>query len=379
MNLSDADWLTDSATQRIFALLDGYPSYAVGGCVRNSLLGVDVKDIDFATAARPDVVVQLAEAADLRAVPTGIDHGTVTVLVGHVPFEITTFRRDVETDGRRAVIAFADTLEEDARRRDFTINAIYADADGTLHDPVKGLPDVAERRIRFIEDAESRIREDYLRSLRFFRFSAWYGHPEAGMDPDALDAIARNLPGLETLSRERVGSELHRLLDAPDPAPAVAAMRATGVLTAILPGSDDHALAPLVALEQALDVAPCALRRFAVLGGEFETLRMSRADATRIETIRNGIGQPAGTLGYRHGSEVGRDTLLAEAAIMGRHIAPAELADVKKGAEVSFPVRSEDLMPGLQGKPLGDALRRLEDAWIESGFTLSRERLLSMR
>lgn len=262
----NADWLSSEATQRVFSLLGdaGHAVFAVGGCVRNTLLGAPVQDIDLSTSAQPEVVMKLAEAAGLRAVPTGIEHGTVTVIAGDEPYEITTFRRDVDTDGRRAVVAFSDSIEEDALRRDFTMNALYADAAGVVHDPVGGLPDLEARRIRFIEDADQRIREDYLRSLRYFRFCAWYGDPADGYDTDALDAIARNLGGLGTLSRERVGSEVLKLLTAPDPAPAVAVMRATGVLGQILPGADDTGLAPLVGMEAELVADP--IRRLAVLG-----------------------------------------------------------------------------------------------------------------
>ncbi len=378
MTRIEADWLTDDATQRVFALLGDYPSFAVGGCVRNTILGAPVKDIDLSTAARPEVVTALAEAAGLRVVPTGIEHGTVTVVVGDEPFEITTFRRDVETDGRRAVVAFSDRIEEDALRRDFTMNALYADAAGVVHDPVGGLADIAARRVRFIEDAVQRIREDYLRSLRFFRFCAWYGDPESGMDSDALDAIARNLAGLETLSRERVGSELLRLLGAPKPAPAVASMRATGVLGTILPGADDRALGPLVELERGLGLEPNAVRRLAVLGGAFDTLRLSRSVAKHVETVRDSISVAASVAGYRHGDEIGRDIVLVTAALMEQPLTADALADVVRGATFEFPVKAADLMPALEGKALGEVLKRLEDRWIKSGFTLSKSELLSL-
>ena len=235
----DADWLRSQATQKVFALLGdaGHQVFAVGGCVRNSLLNERVRDIDLATDARPERVLGLAKSAGFQAIPTGISHGTVTVLSDGVAFEITTFRRGVETDGRRAVVAFSDRIEDDARRRDFTMNALYADAEGRVHDPLGGLPDLEARRVRFIEDPVQRIREDYLRSLRYFRFHAWYGSAEEGFDPEALDAIARNLDGLAALSRERVGAEVKRMLDASDPAMALAGMRNTGVLAAILPGA----------------------------------------------------------------------------------------------------------------------------------------------
>ncbi len=261
------DWLTRPGTQAVLGCLTaaGWQALAVGGCVRNSLLGVPTTDVDIATDAAPETVSELAETAGFRVVPTGIDHGTVTVIVQGVPYEVTTFRRDVATDGRRAVVAFSDRLEEDAARRDFTINALYARADGTVIDPLGGLPDLQARRVRFVGDPETRIREDYLRILRFFRFHAWYGDPEGGLDAEGLAACAALSAGIETLSRERLGAEMRKLLSAPDPS-RVAAMAQAGVLLRVLPGADPTALAPLVHLEGAR--APDWTRRLAVLGGE---------------------------------------------------------------------------------------------------------------
>jgi poly(A) polymerase len=180
------DWLAQPGTQALCGALEaaGYRALFVGGCVRNALLGVSVADVDIATDARPETVTRLAEAAGLRVVPTGIEHGTVTVIAGGVPHEVTTFRRDVETDGRRAVVAFAQDVAEDAARRDFTMNALYADLRGNVIDPLSGLPDLVARRLRFVGDAHQRIREDYLRILRFFRFHAHYGDPDQGMDAE---------------------------------------------------------------------------------------------------------------------------------------------------------------------------------------------------
>lgn len=376
----EANWLTSAATQRVFSLLGdaGHQAFAVGGCVRNALLDQPVRDIDISTSALPDAVMALADEAGLRAAPTGIEHGTVTVVVENEPYEITTFRRDVETDGRRAVVAFSDRLEDDALRRDFTMNALYADAAGEIFDPVGGLADLQMRRIRFIEDADRRIQEDYLRSLRFFRFAAWYGDPSAGQDSDALDAIARNLDGLETLSRERVGSEVKRLLEAPDPVPAVAAMRATGVLRRILPSADDTALGPLVSFEAGLAADP--IRRLAVLGGEdvSDRLRLSRKDAARLREINGGIGMPPHALGYRLGAEAGLDAWLVGVALMGTGpVKNTDLNAIEAASEQVFPVSASDLMPALEGAALGVALKKLEQNWIDSVFTLSKDQLLS--
>jgi len=251
-------WLDSEDTQAVMAVLEeaGHQALAVGGCVRNALLGVAVSDVDIATDARPERVMEIAAAAGLKAVPTGIDHGTVTVVANKVGHEVTTFRRDVETDGRRATVAYADRVEEDAHRRDFTMNALYARADGTVIDPLGGLPDLRARRVRFIDDPHDRIREDYLRILRFFRFHAWYGDPAAGLDPDGLAACAELSDGMDRLSRERIGAETRKLLAAPDPAPAVAAMAQAGVLIHVLPGANPQALPVLVHLERAAGVAP---------------------------------------------------------------------------------------------------------------------------
>lgn len=381
MTRIDGDWLKAEPTQGVLSMLTdaGHQAFAVGGCVRDSLLGAPVKDIDIATDALPETVMALAARAGFRAIPTGIDHGTVTIVAHDVPHEVTTFRRDVETDGRRATVAFSDSVADDALRRDFTMNALYADQAGSVLDPVGGLPDLEARRIRFIENADTRIREDYLRSLRFFRFHAWYADPAQGFDPGAMSAIASNITGLETLSRERIGSEVQKLLAASDPAPAVAGMRVTGVLAAILPGADDTALAPLVHLEAETATLPDALRRLAVMGGHGveAALRMSRKDAGRLADIRKAAEMSPGEAGYRLGADSARDGLLVMAAVSGLPADTGAIETARFGAQQVFPVRAADLMPDLDGPALGRWLDRLEKAWIASGFMLDRAALLN--
>lgn len=378
------EWIDAGETQDVCRMLEaaGHRALMVGGCVRNALMGVAVNDIDISTDARPETVVALAEAAGMKPVPTGIEHGTVTVVCRGVPFEVTTFRKDVETDGRRAVVAFADDVESDARRRDFTVNALYATREGKVIDPLDGLPDIEARRIRFIDDAETRIREDYLRILRFFRFHAAYGDPAGGLDPDGLAACAALADGIDGLSKERIGAEMGKLLAAQDPAPSVAAMRQAGVLAHVLPGADDRALAPLVHLEEMHEVSAEAARRLAALGGEnpVEALRLSRKDARRLEVLRD---EAAGTqtpeaLGYFHGSQTARDIVLLRAALFEMPVPRDAFAAVDLGANAVFPVSAQDLMPTLEGPALGKALKTLEDAWIASGFTLDRQALLSL-
>jgi tRNA nucleotidyltransferase/poly(A) polymerase len=233
-SLADASWLQRSETRAVLGALTaaGHEARIVGGTVRNALLGEPVTDIDIATTATPDQVIAAARAAHLDAIPTGIAHGTITVVANRVPFEVTTLREDVETFGRHARVAFTADWAADARRRDFTINALYCDADGVVSDPLGGLDDLAARRVRFIGDAHERIREDALRILRFFRFHARYG--EGNPDPAGLDACAKERALLTTLSAERIRSELLKLLDAPGAADAVATMTDYGFLSALL-------------------------------------------------------------------------------------------------------------------------------------------------
>ncbi|MES0862058.1 CCA tRNA nucleotidyltransferase [Ruegeria sp. SCPT10] len=383
MKQISAPWVSDPATQAVCEALTkgGAQALFVGGCVRNALLGAPVSDIDIATDAYPERVIELAEKAGLKAIPTGLEHGTITIVCDHTPHEVTTFRRDVETDGRRAVVAFADTVEEDAARRDFTMNAIYARPDGTVLDPLSGLPDLQARRVRFIGTAENRIREDYLRSLRYFRFHAWYGDADAGFDADALAAIASNLDGLTTLSRERVGAELIKLLGAPDPAPSVAAMRSAGVLSHLLPGADDRALAPLIAIEQAAGAAPDPVRRLAVIATpeDAATLRLSRAQLQRMTRMREEAQASTSIeeLGYRYGDDGGLHETLLRCAFFEHPWSEDLRQALHHGAAARFPISAADLIPDFTGPALGKKLAELEARWIASDFTLTRAELLT--
>ncbi len=383
MTRIDQPWLHDERTAAICAALTGagHRALFVGGCVRDALLGRPASDIDIATDAEPATVVDLAEAAGLRAVPTGIEHGTVTLIASGRPYEVTTFRRDVETDGRRAVVAFSTDIADDARRRDFTMNALYARPDGLIEDPLGGLPDLREGRVRFVGDPSERIAEDSLRILRFFRFHAWYGDPAAGLDAAGLAACAAGREGLDALSRERVGAEMTRLLAAPDPTPALAAMAASGILARILPGADAAPVGPLVHLELAGGTEPRWQRRLAALGWRdawADRLRLSKADRRVMEaTVRalEEAGPPAATA-FREGSDVARDAALVMAASTGAVPPPALEAEIARGAEAEFPIRAADL--DLSGETLGRALKALQEAWIRSEFTLAADDLRAM-
>ena len=375
------DWLAHPGTQSLCALLEGagHQALFVGGCVRNALFGVPVADVDISTDALPDQVTRLAQSAGLRVVPTGIDHGTVTVIADGRPHEVTTFRRDVETDGRRAVVAYATDIADDAARRDFTMNALYADARGRVIDPLGGLPDLVSHRLRFVGDPHQRIREDALRILRFFRFHAHYGDPDGGLDADGLAACAALSGSIGGLSRERVGAEMCKLLSAPDPAPSVASMAAAGVLSQTLPGADPRALAPLIHLETGHPIR--WRRRLAALGGQdpANNLRLSRADAATVSALRDAVDEmlsPA-ALGWKLGAEDGTDAVLVRAALLESPLPPDWQAEIARGAAANFPLAAADLMPGLQGPALGKALKRLENLWLAQDLRPDRDTLLA--
>ncbi len=379
MKISGA-WMGHSGTKSVCRTLAeaGFTALFVGGCVRNAILGVPIGDIDIATDALPDTVTRLAQDAGLKVIPTGIEHGTVTVVADGRPHEVTTFRRDVGTDGRWAVVAFSADIAEDARRRDFTMNALYADQDGLVIDPLGGLADLVARRVRFVGQAEQRIREDFLRILRFFRFHAQYGDPGAGLDAEGLAACAGLADGLESLSRERVGGEMRKLLSAADPAPSVAAMAQSGILARILPGADQIGLAPLIHLENG--VAPRWQRRLAVLGGDdpVDRLRLSRAEARELRLVRTAIGSlsSAAALGWKLGPAAATDVVLARAALFQAQPQPGWAAEIEWGHSAQFPVSAVDLTPELEGPALGKRLRELEDRWLLSDLRLAKGDLI---
>ena len=379
----DGAWRSCAETQAVFSALaaPGAQVLFVGGCVRNALLGAAVEDIDIATNLRPKDVIALARKAHLAVVPTGIDHGTVTVVSGDVPHEVTTFRADIRTDGRHADVSFSDRIDVDAARRDFTINALYAEPDGTVVDPLGGLRDIQDRRLRFIGNAQDRIREDYLRSLRYFRFFAWYADPGRGLDPDALDAIARNIDGLHQLAKERVTSELLKLLRARDPAVAAAGMQQTGVLSNLLPGADPALLFPLLSLEVELGIGASDIRRLVALmpHGADAVLRLSRAEARSYAQLGQFMTHIAGPaeLGFRMGRSMAQDTVLLRNAALSHPISKADWDKIAWGSKQVLPVSAADLMPRFHGPKIGEALEKMTKEWIASDFTLSKSDLIN--
>ncbi|CDX28582.1 Polynucleotide adenylyltransferase region [Mesorhizobium plurifarium] len=403
-----ADWLAEKHLQKLLAALKqgGEEARVAGGAVRNALIGQPVADIDIAATTMPEETIRRAAAAGFKTVPTGIEHGTVTVIAGGKPYEVTTLRADVETDGRRAKVIFGRDWKADAERRDFTINALYAEADGTIVDLVGGIADIEARRLRFIGDAEARIREDYLRILRFFRFFAWYG--DGRPDAEGLKACARLKDGLVQLSAERVWSEVKKLLSAADPSRALLWMRQAGVLTAVLPESEKwgidaiHGLVkagkdlgwapdPMLRLEA---IVPPDAVRMKTLG---ERLRLSNDDAGRLRHWALTVAPDAKTTETELAKKLyygDRDGYLdrirlALAAARTRAVEDNQammeaggfsrlLSFTLKWQKPVFPIKGADLtaLGASPGPKLGATLKNLEKEWVESGFTLERGALM---
>lgn len=382
--LATADWLRRPETQAILAALDGARrrTRAVGGVVRDTIMGrAHGNDIDMATELLPEEVMARAEAAGIACYPTGIAHGTVTLKLGETLAEVTTLRSDVETDGRHAVVAFGTDWIEDARRRDFTLNALYCSADGTLYDPLGGADDARAGIVRFIGDPAERIAEDGLRVYRFFRLSA--SHGEQRLDPDGLTACVATVGKLGHLSRERVGSEVMRMLALPKVAMTLAVMSEIGLLPL-----EDAALRALVAYEGF--GGQSATTRLALIGADrLHALQAEWRLANDIVSAAQHISQAATLLAddriaeaaYRHG-EAAVEGLAAAASIGQWGLARLSEAARALGALVvpPFPVSGHDLAGlGLApGPAMGQELARLERAWIESGFALGKGELLAL-
>ncbi|WP_319637395.1 CCA tRNA nucleotidyltransferase [Pacificispira spongiicola] len=388
--LTPPDWMLASDTIRVQAALTDARGTVrfVGGCVRDALLGRKVKDIDLATDLTPPAVIEALTKAGIRFIPTGIDHGTITALPDHRPFEVTSLRRDVETDGRRAVVAYTTDWREDSLRRDFTVNALYADADGTITDFHGGLADLEMRHLRFIGDADTRIREDVLRILRFFRFHAQINCP--AFDRVGLDACRARRDLLPELSAERVAGELLRLIGLPDPIAALTVMLTDGFLDHWLPEAKETAV-----LERLIDRTADPILRLAALlptGADGQAvatrLRLSNKDAARLSFLTDNATPPgdekaARATVYHLGADRARDRAILGTARDGERRAGdgwARLSSVAQGwTPPLFPISGKDAIAlGLiPGPALGAALTRLERDWIDGDFLADRDTLLA--
>ena len=383
-DLSGAAWLQRGETQAIFAALDGHlrRTRAVGGVVRDTVMGHegrDNPDIDLATELTPEEVIRRAEAGGIMHYPTGLAHGTVTLRLGQTLAEVTTLRQDVETDGRHAVVRFGTDWTADASRRDFTLNALYCAADGTIYDPLGGLPDALAGRVRFIGVPGERIAEDGLRVYRFFRFSASHGGET--LDPDGLRACADAVGRLDHLSAERVGSEMLRMLALPKVTRTLGAMAAIGLLKV-----EDAALRPLAQYEALGGHGVAA--RLVLLGMDLDALQAQWRLSNEMMREARTAKQAAELMGRERVAEAAYRC--GEAAVEGLAVAAAQQGwERERVAEMArelgrlvvakMPVSGDDLagLGVLPGPAMGKELARLEQAFIDSGFTLSKEELLA--
>jgi poly(A) polymerase len=407
-SVADQDWFHQPGLTRVLDLLneDG-EARVVGGAVRNSLMGLAVSDMDIATNLLPEEVQRRAEAAGIKCVPTGIKHGTVTLVLDGHPYEVTTLRRDVETDGRHAQVAFTDDWRADAERRDLTINALYADRTGLVHDYVGGVEDIGKANIRFIGNASERIAEDHLRILRFFRFFAHYGRGRP--DADGLRACAVAKDRIRQLSAERIWAEMKKLLAATDPFRALLWMRTAGVLGVVLPETEKWGIdstPELVAAEARFGWAPDPLLRLSVIIPQDPERIEAMATRLKLSGSERGAlvafascpaigddmsGAQLDVLLYRQGSHAGAmgrlKMALAKAAAAGD--GPDDLARVARLATLLahatswtrpvMPVKGADLVEAgmAAGPQVGETLARLEGLWVASNFRLTREELLA--
>jgi len=388
-------WLTAQPLAEVFAALngDGEEARIVGGAVRNALLGEPPGDIDLATTATPEEVARRAHAASFKAVPTGVDHGTVTIVAHGHPFEVTTLREDVETFGRKAKVAFGRDWRADAERRDFTMNALSLSADGTVHDYVGGLSDLKARRVRFIGDPAKRIAEDYLRILRFFRFHALYGDGDS--DREGLHACIAGREGLRGLSRERVRMELFKLLVAPLAAPTLTNMSDAGLLQLVLGGVAQLAsMDNMVRIEAAIGAESDAARRLGALAVLIEEdasrlserLRLSNVEHRRLYAMAEGwrhlspaiSEQDRRALLYRLDAESFTDRVLLAWARSGASVDDAvwqALVNLPRRWPIPvFPLRAAEFIARgvAKGPALGAAMQAAEEAWITAGFPDTR-------
>lgn len=381
------EWTRRADLAQVVAALGAGQVRYVGGAVRDTLLDMPVHDVDLATRLAPAAVMAALESAGIRSVPTGLAHGTITAILPEGNVEVTTLRKDVSTDGRRATIAMANDWQDDAMRRDFTINALYVDPlTLEIADHVGGLADLAGRRVRFIGDARQRIAEDHLRILRYYRFQARFG---AVLDDEAEEACAELAPTLRGLSRERVAQEMLALLALPDPAPTLARMAARGVLAETLPELADPAIAArglarlgaLIAAERRENVGPASLRRLAALlpadprlaeeaGARLRLSNPQRKALVRLAARGGDLGADPGALAYRAGAQSARDLLLLE----GRSIAP--LAGF---VPPPFPLKGGEIVArGVRAGPqVATLLQTIEARWLAEGFP-ARPRVMAM-
>ncbi len=400
LDLKKQGWINSDAANKIFAALPENSTRFVGGCVRNALLGVEVADYDLATTILPKQVIILAKKAGIAVHATGLEHGTLTLVSDNQVFEITTLRKDISTDGRRATVEFSEDWLEDAKRRDFTVNALYCDEYGKVYDPLgEGLADIKAKRLRFVGNPKARIKEDYLRILRYFRLQSWYFEGEK-MDTQALKACRAHKYGLETLSSERVWAETKKLLSAKKPFRTVNTMLVGGILEIIMPeASNAQGLQLLCKLEEKQGLQPDPYLRIMAMSARDEIattrfckrMKMSNKEKTRLmkwagdqTELRHDMEENELKIAiYKAGKQVIMDRAIIRAAGAGGCAIRNKWLDIYKLArdwkKPEFPVTGNDLINAgfASGKDLGNSLKALEALWVRSGFKAEKQALLT--
>lgn len=383
LNFKETKWLRNPSAQKLSKLYKsfGYQVLFVGGCVRNTILKMPVTDIDLATDAQPEEIIKIAKENNIRFVPTGLAHGTITLIIDNKNYQITTFRTDFDHDGRYAKVEFTESLLLDASRRDLTINALYCNHVGEVIDPLNGLDDIKKQKIKFIGNPNERIKEDNLRILRFFRFQAIYGNKNLEIDSIALEACHNHKSKLAALSKERITSELRKILSAPNPLEVIIKMNETGVLNELFQKVSIDSLEAYLKTEEKFKININWLGRLLSLQvtQEEESLKLTRCEFKFLKQTKSAIENQIHVLefSYYNGVENGKIYSILQNFRHNIILSKNLLNQINSLATKKFPITAKDLMPEISGKKLGEALRSLEDRWIKSNFTLSKKDLLA--
>lgn len=383
INKLENNWLNQPSAQCLSKAFKNYGHQAlfVGGCVRNSILKVPVTDIDMATDALPETIIRISKENNFKFIPTGLTHGTITIIIDKIAYQITTFRSDIANDGRHAKVEFTTSLLLDASRRDLTINALYCDSNGKIIDPLNVLKDLNNRIIKFIGDPNKRIAEDYLRILRFFRFQAIYGNELLEINLPALNACRENKSKLVTLSKERKTSELRKLFSSNNPTRTIIKMIDTGILNQLFESCSVNSFVSYIKAEKKYKIKINWIGRLLSLQGSNieEVLTLTRRELKMIKYTKKAIKQnmPIFEFSYYNGMEYGIMYLLLQHGMKKTILNKISINKVSSIVTRKFPVTAKDLMPKLKGKKLGDELKKLESQWIKSDFTLNKNQLLS--
>ena len=383
LNFKETKWLRNPSAQKLSKLYKnfGYQVLFVGGCVRNTILKMPVTDIDLATDAQPEEIIKIAKENNIRFVPTGLAHGTITLIIDNTNYQITTFRTDFDHDGRYAKVEFTESLLLDASRRDLTINALYCNHVGEVIDPLNGLDDIKKQKIKFIGNPNERIKEDNLRILRFFRFQAIYGNKNLEIDSIALEACHNHKSKLAALSKERITSELRKILSAPNPLEVIIKMNETGVLNELFQNVSIDSLEAYLKTEEKFKININWLGRLLSLQvtQEEESLKLTRCEFKFLKQTKSAIENQIHVLefSYYNGVENGKIYSILQNFRHNIILSKNLLNQINSLATKKFPITAKDLMPEIRGKKLGEALRSLEDRWIKSNFTLSKKELLA--